>query len=198
MDESRILPLPSTLMKSPSLGAGADIQDYVVSLDGIRGISISIVLLSHAAVPGFHEAGGIGVDIFFVLSGYLITTVLIREYERPGQFPSPNSTDAGHCASFRRCFSCPLCSFAAQLSFCPTSPRGCAKRWKPFCMCQTGAVPSISERPISLAILGRSELKSSSMFYGRFCLLASWGFLADACGLSRRHWRSQPLQLFGE
>jgi peptidoglycan/LPS O-acetylase OafA/YrhL len=84
VDESRIVSLQTTLMKFPSSSAGTDIQDYIASLDGIRGISISIVLLSHAAVPGFHEAGGIGVDIFFVLSGYLIITVLIREYEKTG------------------------------------------------------------------------------------------------------------------
>ena len=53
------------------------------SLDGIRGIAIGLVLLFHGAIPGF-RGGWIGVDIFFVLSGFLITTVLLQEYDRNG------------------------------------------------------------------------------------------------------------------
>jgi peptidoglycan/LPS O-acetylase OafA/YrhL len=62
--------------------ARAGAGNYIASLDGLRGISIVLVLLSHASIPGFRDAGGIGVDIFFVLSGYLITTILLREHER--------------------------------------------------------------------------------------------------------------------
>jgi len=47
-------------------------------------------LFSHANVPGLVQAGGIGVDIFFVLSGYLITTILLREYERDGSVSLTN------------------------------------------------------------------------------------------------------------
>jgi peptidoglycan/LPS O-acetylase OafA/YrhL len=53
----------------------------IQSLDGLRGVAILLVLLFHGSLPGFRNAW-IGVDIFFVLSGYLITTVLIREYKR--------------------------------------------------------------------------------------------------------------------
>jgi peptidoglycan/LPS O-acetylase OafA/YrhL len=53
------------------------------SLDGIRGVAIGLVLLFHGFVPGF-RGGWIGVDIFFVLSGFLITTVLLQEYDRNG------------------------------------------------------------------------------------------------------------------
>lgn len=48
-------------------------------LDGLRGIAIIPVLFHHAGVPFVH-GGHIGVDIFFVLSGFLITVLLCQEY----------------------------------------------------------------------------------------------------------------------
>jgi peptidoglycan/LPS O-acetylase OafA/YrhL len=51
---------------------------FNLGLQGMRGIAILLVLLNHAAVPGF-QGGYIGVDIFFVISGYLIGGLLLRE-----------------------------------------------------------------------------------------------------------------------
>src|SRR4051794_8708846 len=52
------------------------IQRYEPALDGIRGIAVAAVLLFHAE----HLAGGyLGVDTFFVLSGFLITSILLTE-----------------------------------------------------------------------------------------------------------------------
>lgn len=53
------------------------------SLDGVRAIAIVGVLLTHAGVPLF-EAGWLGVDLFFALSGFLITTLLLEEHARVG------------------------------------------------------------------------------------------------------------------
>jgi peptidoglycan/LPS O-acetylase OafA/YrhL len=65
---------------------------YVAALDGIRGLAILGVVLSHAKSGGafgnsvsFHFHGTHGVDLFFVLSGFLITTLLIEERTASGR-----------------------------------------------------------------------------------------------------------------
>ncbi|WP_420174653.1 acyltransferase family protein [Luteococcus sp. OSA5] len=50
----------------------------------MRAIAVGSVLLFHAHVPGL-EGGFVGVDVFYVLSGFLITGVLLREVERSGR-----------------------------------------------------------------------------------------------------------------
>lgn len=50
-------------------------------IEGLRAISILAVVLYHADVPGF-ASGYIGVDAFFVISGFLITGILVREADR--------------------------------------------------------------------------------------------------------------------
>lgn len=57
---------------------------YRPEIDGLRTIAVVPVVLFHAKVPGF-GGGFVGVDIFFVISGYLITTILLREVDE-GQF----------------------------------------------------------------------------------------------------------------
>src|SRR6266542_1379072 len=55
---------------------------YRPALDGVRGIAIAIVVAYHAF--GWPGEGTLGVDLFFVLSGFLITTLLLEEHERMG------------------------------------------------------------------------------------------------------------------
>ncbi len=56
---------------------------YRPDIDGLRALAVVPVVLFHANVPGF--AGGfVGVDVFFVISGFLITGLLLREGEKTG------------------------------------------------------------------------------------------------------------------
>jgi peptidoglycan/LPS O-acetylase OafA/YrhL len=56
---------------------------YRPALDGIRAWAVIAVLICHAPVP-HGEGGALGVDVFFVLSGYLITSLLAAEVDRRG------------------------------------------------------------------------------------------------------------------
>src|SRR5687767_8033909 len=53
---------------------------HVPALDGLRGLAVLVVVLFHFA-PELAPGGFLGVDLFFVLSGYLITSLLVRELQ---------------------------------------------------------------------------------------------------------------------
>ena len=54
---------------------------HIAALDGARGLAVAAVLLFHSG----HLLGGyLGVDFFFVLSGFLITSLLLAESSRTG------------------------------------------------------------------------------------------------------------------
>lgn len=69
--------------------AGA--RDYRPALDGIRGVGIAAVLAEHLAisvqfdVAPLRNVGGVWLTVFFVLSGYLITGLLVAELRERGQ-----------------------------------------------------------------------------------------------------------------
>ncbi|HEY0070789.1 MAG TPA: acyltransferase, partial [Chloroflexia bacterium] len=61
---------------------------YLPGLDGLRAIAVAGVLLYHAGMlwlPG----GFLGVEVFFVISGYLITSLLLSEWQRHGRTNLP-------------------------------------------------------------------------------------------------------------
>lgn len=53
---------------------------YRADIDGLRAVAVVPVVLFHAGMPGF-SGGYVGVDVFFVISGFLITGILLRELE---------------------------------------------------------------------------------------------------------------------
>lgn len=70
-------------------------RGHIPALDGVRGIAILTVLLSHFLMKEYFPSerayfiaqnGWMGVDLFFVLSGFLITGILLDSRERPGYF----------------------------------------------------------------------------------------------------------------
>lgn len=56
----------------------------IPALDGLRAVAVALVLVNHGGIPGV-DGGFIGVDIFFVLSGFLITALLLEELDRTGR-----------------------------------------------------------------------------------------------------------------
>lgn len=65
-------------------GRAAGEMGYLPGLDGLRAIAIIGVLLYHAGVE-WVPGGFLGVDVFFVLSGFLITSLILEEYDRSGR-----------------------------------------------------------------------------------------------------------------
>ena len=77
-----------------SYGFGS--QRTIPGLDGLRAISILLVFISHLTgtrnfpnIPAFLELGEFGVRIFFVISGFLITSLLLKELNRNGSISLP-------------------------------------------------------------------------------------------------------------
>ena len=73
---------------------------YVASLDGIRAVAVLLVIAYHVNVP---RAGGgmLGVGVFFTLSGYLITDLLLDQWRRTATCGWASSGSTGRDASCR-------------------------------------------------------------------------------------------------
>ena len=67
---------PKSEKKSPKGSFRPDVE-------GLRAVAVGCVLLYHAGVP-WAPGGYVGVDIFFVISGFLITGLLLKELEKSG------------------------------------------------------------------------------------------------------------------
>lgn len=81
-------------MKTTANQSAPRLPLHIPSLDGMRAISIALVIFAHAAStrlapafldrPAFTSLGNVGVRFFFVISGFLITTLLLRDIDRYG------------------------------------------------------------------------------------------------------------------
>ncbi len=83
----------STTRRASVDGDRPERRPGIRALDGLRALAVGLVLADHGGIPGM--AGGfLGVDVFFVLSGFLITSLLLDELgrtgrDRPGQLLDP-------------------------------------------------------------------------------------------------------------
>jgi len=66
------------------------IAKHVPELDGLRGIAILSVIIHHQLTPFTMSGGFLGVDLFFVLSGFLITTLLLAEFTKTASISLKN------------------------------------------------------------------------------------------------------------
>jgi len=93
-DPDRTVILPAVPADAPpargtSGGHSTTAFGYSPALDGLRAFAVASVVLFHAGVSGL-DGGFLGVDTFFVLSGFLITSLLLAEHLRTGRIALSN------------------------------------------------------------------------------------------------------------
>jgi peptidoglycan/LPS O-acetylase OafA/YrhL len=54
----------------------------VDAIDGLRTVAVMAVIIGHTAGSILYKSAGVGVDIFFTISGFVITGLLLREFDR--------------------------------------------------------------------------------------------------------------------
>ncbi len=57
---------------------------HLPALDGLRGLAIVFVMVAHTQIESLHAAGTVGVTMFFTLSGFLITALLLQDVDEHG------------------------------------------------------------------------------------------------------------------
>ena len=148
----------------------------IPALDGIRALALAAVLLYHAGA-GRAPGGFLGVDVFFVLSGYLITGLLAQEYLREGRIrlepllpaprapPAPRPVHGGRAVCLFVVLALP--QEAATLRGDAAASAGYVTNWwfvlrRPVLLRRHG-------RPRSCCTCGRWPSRSSSTWCGRCC-----------------------------
>ena len=76
------------LLRSKELDAKDYRAEFRPDIQAVRALAVVLVVLYHANIPGIH-GGFLGVDVFFVVSGFVITNVLLRERASSGSTSIP-------------------------------------------------------------------------------------------------------------
>ena len=192
--------MTSTSTAASRQGAGTTRSDqqeraFRPDIEGLRAIAVGTVLIYHAGLPFFH-GGFVGVDVFFVISGFLITGLLVAEIERTGRLSicrllrppdqAPAAGDDGRPADDRRAVvDVPVA--AAPAARQPATSR--ARR----CTSSTGASPA---RRSTTSPQGEDpspvqhfwSLAVEEQFYLLWPLL----LVVAAMVVRRRGWRTSP------
>ena len=69
-------PMPGA--RAAAMPMAARVARYRPDIDGLRAVAVASVIVYHA-FPGVLPGGFLGVDVFFVISGYLITQLILRD-----------------------------------------------------------------------------------------------------------------------
>ena len=137
----------------------------IPSLDGLRAISISLVVVGHWTELRYHSVvagafANLGVKIFFVISGYLITSLLLKEYERSSTIHCVSFTHGERIGFFRpRSFSCCRCLLFTGTNYAGTTWQLRLCIWRILIFCIRGFWDTC----------GRSAWRSNFIFCGRGC-----------------------------
>jgi hypothetical protein len=151
---------------------------YRPEIDGLRAISVLLVIAFHFGMPGV-PGGFIGVDLFFVISGYLITDIILREMKE-GTFTVIGFYETSHQAHFPRPYNDDRCHTRGRCVFPNSGDYATGARSEiravlsevehPFLPAYGGTLtrlPNCSR----CSTLGRLGWKSSSISFGRCCCL---------------------------
>jgi len=77
-----LLPTESSAVPSPA--PGAPVGERITALEGLRGVAVAAVLAFHCGYS-WARGGYLGVSVFFTLSGYLVTSLVLREHRETGR-----------------------------------------------------------------------------------------------------------------
>jgi peptidoglycan/LPS O-acetylase OafA/YrhL len=80
---SSVRPEERLLLSGDEAGTAPEDRKFRPDVQGLRAVAVMLVVLFHARVPGL-GGGYVGVDVFFVISGFVITGVLLRERTSTG------------------------------------------------------------------------------------------------------------------
>jgi peptidoglycan/LPS O-acetylase OafA/YrhL len=81
-------PVPAARSATETTQEPAAVRRFRPDVEGLRAIAVLFVVLYHAHLPGI-SGGFVGVDVFFVISGFLITGLLVREHEQRASISIP-------------------------------------------------------------------------------------------------------------